>query len=132
MIKKDIMQWWKDYKLNRFKPRMNCTLEELIKKFEKSKNLIYTLLFTTILISALIMELWITQNKVSIMFNTVWIICFIILSSEIKDSNNLQLFIYLKRKENIQQNIENITKTLTDKNLLIDTKVDKIIKEEEK
>lgn len=97
-VKEDTTKWWTEYKILTRKPLMNCTLEELEKKRKRTKNLILSFLLTAILIWFVMMDLFI-GGKTSITLNTAFLLVFIAFCSEIIENNQIQLFIYLKKKE---------------------------------
>ena len=97
-IEEEIKGWWKEYKMVAWKPRMECTIEEMEKKYRRGKKWIKALALSIIPIWALLMDLWI-EGKTSIILNTLFLLLVIALSAEITDHHNLQLFMYLKKKE---------------------------------
>ena len=95
-VKEDARSWWKEL-LTR-KPLMNCTLEELQKKLKRSKTFAISCMITAILIWFSIMDLFL-EGKTSITLNTTFLLLFIAGFSEIIQNHQIQLFIYLKKKE---------------------------------
>lgn len=81
------------------KPRYLCNLEELLKKEEHSKHMMYTLLTYNIIMLSIIFEMFFYRNTASLTFDIILIISFIALYDEARKRENLLLFIYLKKQE---------------------------------
>ena len=90
----------KRWKVVHCKPREECNLCELDRKIDFSTRMMWSYTFTLILLLGVITELFI-KDKVSIMFNTLFLACVIMLYDECQNRNNLKMFKYLKEREGL-------------------------------
>lgn len=114
-IKKDYKGFISNWKNIHMKDRHRCNLSELYKKLDTAKKLSWSFTISTVILLAIILELFIA-NKVSITFNTLLIMCMVALYDEMRNVNNLKLFIYFKEREtNGKYDIDIIATGLRDK-----------------
>ena len=114
-IKNKITNW----NILRKKQRHECNVIELKRLAEHSKHMIYTFLISTIIIMGIVIELYTMENMVSITFNTLLIVCLVALYDERQNRYNLQMFIYMKNKDQIEKRIKEMITEVESNDLLL-------------
>lgn len=106
-----------DWNQLRKKDRLDCSVEELEKLSEHSKDLCYTFLISTLILMAIVLDLFLRENTASITFDIFFLMSLIALYDERQNRYNLQLFIYMKRKDRIEERIKEMIETVENNDL---------------
>jgi len=119
-IKTKIIEWIVDWNTLRKKDREDCTIEELKRKTNQAKLWSYTFIMNALILMGMMLELYIVEDKSHNVINILLVLQFIALSNEVRNRQNLQLFIYQKKMERYNDRAVNLLVEVLGKNNLIE------------
>jgi len=137
-MKEDVRKDFKTFKsrLRVYKKdKHRCTLKELYLKEEFSKHMMYTFIFTFIILIGQMLLLFYYENTASITVDILVIVALIATYDEAQNRNTIQMLIYHKERESkIEEKIETPAEEYVElpKEENIDEEINRIILEAEK